>query len=195
MHVHFVIHPTYPAETVLSIRQKCSGQTEKWTRVTPCTLVRFQLNVSKALFAGWVGWFKLSVGVTCHPYLLDSRVYLLKDGNPVGLSASRSVRFSEWTVLIGRTGFGTIPSISDPTMSLSDKNCSGCAGNWTSVSPCLNLSLHSVHWVHHCCGRPRHQRPREAGAHTRPLSGFNLSTFYETRCEYWLVSETKQFSG
>ena len=33
------------------------------------------------------------------------RVYLLKDGDPVGQSASRSVEFSKWTLLIGRTGF------------------------------------------------------------------------------------------
>ena len=29
--------------------------------------------------------------------------------------------FSKWTVLIGRTGFGTISSISDPTLSLIDR--------------------------------------------------------------------------
>ena len=36
-----------------------------------------------------------------------SMVCLLKDGDPVGLSVSRSVGFSERTVLIGRTGFDT----------------------------------------------------------------------------------------
>ena len=48
-----------------------------------------------------------------------SRVYLLKDRDRVGQSASRSVGFSKWTVLIGRTGFDTISSIPDPTLSLS----------------------------------------------------------------------------
>jgi hypothetical protein len=37
-----------------------------------------------------------------------SRVYLLKDCDPVGLSVSESVGFSKWTLLIGRTGFGTM---------------------------------------------------------------------------------------
>jgi len=53
----------------------------------------------------------------------NPRVYLLKDGYPVGQSASRSVGFSKWTVLIGRTGFGTIPSIPDPTLSLMRLYC------------------------------------------------------------------------
>ena len=48
-----------------------------------------------------------------------SRVYRLKNHVPVGLWASRSVRFSKWRVLIRRTGFGTVSSISDPTLSLS----------------------------------------------------------------------------
>jgi len=47
-----------------------------------------------------------------------SRVYCLKDGDPVGLSASRSVGFPKWTVLIGGTGFDTIHSIPDPTLGL-----------------------------------------------------------------------------
>jgi hypothetical protein len=47
-----------------------------------------------------------------------SRVYLLKDRDQVGQSASRSVGFSKWTVLIGRTGFDTISSLPDPTLSL-----------------------------------------------------------------------------
>ena len=47
-----------------------------------------------------------------------SRVYLLKDGDPVGLSASRSAGFPNWTVLIGRTGFDDISSLPDPTLSL-----------------------------------------------------------------------------
>jgi hypothetical protein len=56
------------------------------------------------------------------------RVYLLKDGDPVGLSAGRSVFFSEWTVLIGRTGFETVFPIPDPTLSL---------------RPCISLSMGS----------------------------------------------------
>jgi len=47
-----------------------------------------------------------------------SRVYLLKDRDPVGLPASRSVGFSKWTVLIGRTGFDTITSVPDQTLNL-----------------------------------------------------------------------------
>ena len=38
-----------------------------------------------------------------------SRVYLLTDRDQVGQSASRSVGFSKWTVLIGRSGFDTRP--------------------------------------------------------------------------------------
>ena len=48
-----------------------------------------------------------------------SRFYLLKDCDPIGLSASRSVGFPKRTVLIGRTGFGNIYSVPDPTLSLS----------------------------------------------------------------------------
>ena len=40
------------------------------------------------------------------------------DRDPVRQSASRSVGFSKWTVLIGRTGFDAISSIPDPTLSL-----------------------------------------------------------------------------
>jgi len=47
-----------------------------------------------------------------------SRVYLLMDRDPVGQSASRSVGFSKWIVLIGQTGFDAISSIPDPTLSL-----------------------------------------------------------------------------
>ena len=39
-----------------------------------------------------------------------SRVYLLKDHEPVGLPASRSVGLSKWTDLIGQTGFDTTTS-------------------------------------------------------------------------------------
>ena len=38
--------------------------------------------------------------------------------HPVGLSVSQWVEFSKWTVLIGRTGFDTILSVPDPTLSL-----------------------------------------------------------------------------
>jgi hypothetical protein len=57
-----------------------------------------------------------------------SKVYLLKDRDAVGLSASRSVGFSKWTVLIGRTGFDTTSSIPDPTLSLITQNLyrNGC---------------------------------------------------------------------
>jgi len=40
------------------------------------------------------------------------------DGDPVGVSASRSVGCSKWTVLIGRTGVDTILSVPYPTLSL-----------------------------------------------------------------------------
>jgi len=46
-----------------------------------------------------------------------SRDYLLKDRHQVGQSASRSVRVSRWTVLIGRTEFGTMFSIPDSALS------------------------------------------------------------------------------
>ena len=48
-----------------------------------------------------------------------SRVYSLKDCDPFGLSVSRSVGFPKMTVLIGRTGFDTMYSIPDPTLSFS----------------------------------------------------------------------------
>jgi len=48
-----------------------------------------------------------------------SRAYLLQKYDPVGLSMSRSVELSIWTALIGRTGFDTMYSIPDPTLSLS----------------------------------------------------------------------------
>jgi hypothetical protein len=65
-------------------------------------------------------FLKLSVGVPFQGTLIssESMVYLLKDRDQVGQSASRSVGFSKWTVLIGRTGFDTISSIPDPTPSL-----------------------------------------------------------------------------
>jgi len=50
--------------------------------------------------------------------LSESRVYLLVNLNPVGPSASLSVGFLKWTVLIGRTGFDTIYSTPSPTVSL-----------------------------------------------------------------------------
>ena len=50
-----------------------------------------------------------------------TRVYLLKDRDPVGLPSSGSVGISKWAVLIGRTGFDTIHSIPDQTLSLTDK--------------------------------------------------------------------------
>ena len=43
--------------------------------------------------------------------------YLLKDRDPVGLSASRSAGLPNWKVLIGRTGLNYIPLIPDPTLS------------------------------------------------------------------------------
>ena len=53
------------------------------------------------------------------PISSKSRVFLLKDCDPVGLSASRSVGFSIWTVLIGRTVFNTMLTVPDPTLSIS----------------------------------------------------------------------------
>ena len=43
-----------------------------------------------------------------------SRVYLLRDRDPVGLSEIRSAGISIWTVLIGRTDFDTTTSIPKP---------------------------------------------------------------------------------
>jgi hypothetical protein len=53
-----------------------------------------------------------------HVTLISSepRVYLLKEGDLVGLSASPSEEFPKWTVLIGRAGLDNIPSIPDPTL-------------------------------------------------------------------------------
>jgi len=81
---------------------------------------------------------------------LKSRVYLLKDRDLVGLSVSRSVEFSKWAVLIGRTGFDTIPSIPDPTLSLTS---------------CLTEHLQGVQDKGHgaCCWR-RSRRARALGA-------------------------------
>ena len=50
----------------------------------------------------------------------ESRAYLLKDHHPVGQSASLSVVFSKWTVLIGRTGSDTMFSIPNLTLTLND---------------------------------------------------------------------------
>ena len=65
-----------------------------------------------------VSFVKLSVGVPRNAVSSKSRVYLLKDGDPVGCSARRSVGLSKRTVHIGRTGFNTISSLPDPTQSL-----------------------------------------------------------------------------
>ena len=62
------------------------------------------------------GSLKLSVGVASSSDLLEIEGHLLKDLVPVGQSARRSVGFSEWTVVIGRTRFDTIPSVLDPTL-------------------------------------------------------------------------------
>jgi hypothetical protein len=62
---------------------------------------------------------KHSVGVTSHPDLLETEGDLLKDPNPVGLSAGRSVGLLKWTVLIGRTGFITRTSIADTELDVS----------------------------------------------------------------------------
>jgi len=68
-----------------------------------------------------------------------SRVYLLMDRDPVGQSASRSVGFSKWTVLIGRTGFDAISSVPDPTLSLTQKLYrNGCiVGSNSNSNPSL----------------------------------------------------------
>ena len=55
-------------------------------------------------------------------------VYLLKDHDPVGLSATRSVGFSKWAVLIGRTGLDTISSIPNSTLSLKGLETCGETG-------------------------------------------------------------------
>ena len=62
---------------------------------------------------------KLSVGVTGHAYLLEIEG-LFTQGSRPGRTFGDSVGgSSKWTVLIGRTGFDTIPSIPEPTLSLS----------------------------------------------------------------------------
>ena len=61
-----------------------------------------------------------SVGVGSQVTLISSksRVYLLKDRDPVGLSDTWSAGVLFRTFLIGRTGFDTIPSIPNQTLSL-----------------------------------------------------------------------------
>ena len=71
--------------------------------VTAFCWVHWEVSVTKTAQVG------LSVGMTSRAYLLESRVYLLKDRDPVALSASRSAGFPKCTVLIGRTGFDTRP--------------------------------------------------------------------------------------
>jgi hypothetical protein len=77
----------------------------------------FRLSSSPEVLTWWAVNSVLGGYVT----LISSKpkVCLLKDGDPVGLSASRSVGFQKCTVLIGRTGFDTIPSMPDPTLSFS----------------------------------------------------------------------------
>jgi len=48
----------------------------------------------------------------------NSRVWLLKDRDPVGLPDTWSAGFLLWTGLIGRTDFDTTTSIPNPTLSL-----------------------------------------------------------------------------
>ena len=59
--------------------------------------------------------------VRTHPAGLD-RIQQVPagDGHRAGdgLSASRPVGFSKWTVMIGRTGLDTMSSIPEPTLSL-----------------------------------------------------------------------------
>ena len=88
----------------------------------------------------------LRVGVMRNSVTLISsnpRVYVLKDRDPVGHSASRSVGFSKWTVSIGRTGFDTIPSILDPTLSLREvSRLTVITGTVEEVNPVNFKSTH-----------------------------------------------------
>jgi len=73
-------------------------------------ILQVPLNTSKMLMLNSVSDPLIS---------LTSRVCLLKDRNPVGPWASRSVGSWKQTVLIGLAGFDTIPSIPNPTLCLS----------------------------------------------------------------------------
>jgi len=110
-----------------------------------------------------------------------SRDYLLKDYDPIGLSTRRSVDISKWTVLIGRTGFYTMYTIPDPTLSLRHHSSEGYI--W-AISARRYLQLRGVgvavsEWYDHLVvaiivvsRQLSHelgvQRP---GAYTRPLFG------------------------
>ena len=59
-------------------------------------------------------------------------------GDPVGLSAGRSVGFPNWTVLIGRKGFDTICSIPDPTLILKGGHIES-----TQISPLHQLTTNT----------------------------------------------------
>ena len=72
-----------------------------------------------------------------------SRVYLLKDPDPVGLSASLSVGCPKWTFLIGRTDCDTIPSIPDPILSLRRYTCDSWH-SWHSCECAYNYSCTAV---------------------------------------------------
>jgi len=83
-------------------------------------------SATSAAFTHWhqVGWCKLkhvSNSVLACPVRFissKSRVHLSKDRDQVGLSAGRLVGFMKCTVLIGRAGFDTMPSIPNPTVCL-----------------------------------------------------------------------------
>jgi hypothetical protein len=108
--------------------EEVAAEAERCTR-------RYSIGIKLARSVGHAAWLKqkdyleqLTVGlvISClnsvsgRPVALissKSRVYSLKDCNPAGPSASRSVGFTKWIVLIGRTGFDTMPSIPDPTLS------------------------------------------------------------------------------
>ena len=63
--------------------------------------------------------FKLSVGVTRYADLIGIEGLFTQGSQPRQTFGESVDGFSKWTVLIGRTGFDTIPSIPDPTLSLS----------------------------------------------------------------------------
>jgi len=74
--------------------------------------------IALMLRLAYASWLENLSSVSARPVTLgssESGIYLPKDRDQVGQSARRSVGFSDWTVLIGRTGFDTISWLPDPT--------------------------------------------------------------------------------
>jgi len=62
--------------------------------------------------------FKLSFGVTRNAYLPGIEARFTQGKRPGRVYGDSVGGSSKWTVLIGRTGFGTMSSVPDPTLSV-----------------------------------------------------------------------------